>query len=86
MNAIEVLTRALEQIEALATGWPHGHEGDRLLAIQDIARKYICTHAPVILHRSGGASADEQNTCGKCGRMIRTLGGAWVTDYEREAA
>ncbi len=86
MNQIEIMTRALERIEAFATGWPHGHEGERLLAIQDIARPHVCGHAPAILHRTGGASAEEQNTCGKCGRMIRTIGGAWVTDYERENA
>lgn len=88
--------RALEIIEQMATGWKHGTEGIILLRIQNAARGVICPHAPVILHRSGGASADEQNSCGKCGRFIKSMKApaadianwidVWVTDFEREEA
>lgn len=44
----------------------------------------IGDHVPVIVHRSGGLSAELHNTCGKCGRMILNLAGTWILDVYRE--
>lgn len=44
----------------------------------------IGEHIPVILHRTGGLSAELHNTCGKCGRMILNLAGTWIIDVCRE--
>jgi hypothetical protein len=38
----------------------------------------ICKHVPVILHRSGGPSAQERNVCGKCGQVIYRDGERWT--------
>ena len=42
-------------------------------------------HSPLIVHRTGGPSADLKNTCSLCGRMIQRVNGVWVIDEEREA-
>jgi len=42
-------------------------------------------HIPVIVHRTGGPSADLKNTCGKCGRMIQRENGVWVIEREAQS-
>lgn len=37
----------------------------------------VCEHFPVIVHRSGGPSAAEVNTCGECGQRIIKADGKW---------
>ncbi len=39
---------------------------------------------PAIIHRTGGPSAEQQNTCGKCGRTIYNRSGVWAIDIDRE--
>lgn len=42
-------------------------------------------HAPVIVHRSGGVSAERLNVCGICGAEIIPGEGRWIAVTEETA-
>ena len=41
-------------------------------------------HVPVIMHRSGGPSAEELNVCGVCGSAIAPRDGKWTAISDQE--
>lgn len=51
----------------------------RYNVIPKAVRKVRHEHKPIILHRTGGPTADERNVCSKCGDVIVRVSDVWIS-------